>query len=88
MLNELRDILELVQAGSQERNASGAENAEKLKQLDRLTDIMRQQQQLIDKTFRAQQGGDDGQNGVPGQQQQSSGDSKAAAGLARSVRMT
>lgn len=81
MLNELRDILESVQAGSQERNASGAENAEKLKQLDRLTDIMRQQQQVIDKTFRAQQGGDNGQNGVPGQQQQGSGDSKAAAGL-------
>ncbi len=82
MLNELRDILESVQAGAQERNAQGAENAEKLKQLDRLTDIMRQQQQLLDKTFRAQQGGDGGQNGPQGQQQEGgNGDSKAAAGL-------
>ena len=82
MLNELRDILESVQAGSQERNAQGGENAEKLKQLDRLTGIMRQQQQLIDKTFRAQQGGDAGQNGAQGQQQEGGGgDNKAAPGL-------
>ena len=82
MLNELRDILESVQAGSQERDAKGGENAEKLKQLGRLTDIMRQQQQLIDKTFRAQQGGDAGQNGGQGQQQEGEGgDRKASPGL-------
>ncbi len=81
MLNELRDILESVQANSQERGASERENAEKLKQLDRLTAIMRQQQQLLDKTFRAQQGGDGGQDGTPGQQQEGSGDTKFAAGL-------
>ena len=83
MLNELRDILESVQAGAQDRDGSGAENAAKLKQLDRLTDIMRQQQQIIDKTFRAQQGGDGSQNGAPGQQSQGGGDGKAAAGLKR-----
>jgi uncharacterized protein (TIGR02302 family) len=82
MLNELRDILESVQAGSQERDAQGGENAEKLKQLGRLTDIMRQQQQLIDKTFRAQQGGDAGQNAGQGQQQEGEGgDRKASPGL-------
>jgi uncharacterized protein (TIGR02302 family) len=78
MLNELRDILESVQTGQQERNAQDRENAEKLKQLDRLTDIMRQQQQILDKTFRAQQqGGDSGQ----GSQQQGSGENKTASGL-------
>ncbi len=70
-----------MQANSQERGASERENAEKLKQLDRLTAIMRQQQQLLDKTFRAQQGGDGGQDGTPGQQQEGSGDTKFAAGL-------
>ncbi len=65
MLNELRDILESAQAG--EQGESGPENAEKLQQLDRLTGIMRQQQQLLDKTFRAQQGGDAGQSGGQGQ---------------------
>jgi uncharacterized protein (TIGR02302 family) len=81
MLNELRDILESVQSGSQERDAQGGENAEKLKQLGRLTDIMRQQQQLIDKTFRAQQGGDAGQNIGQGQQEGEGGDRKSALGL-------
>ncbi len=81
MLNELRDVLESVQAGSQERSASERENAEKLKQLDRLTDIQRQQQQLLDKTFRAQQGSDSGQSGGERQQQQGGADSKTAAGL-------
>jgi uncharacterized protein (TIGR02302 family) len=82
MLNELRDILESVQPGSQERDAQAGENAEKLKQLGRLTDIMRQQQQILDKTFRAQQGGDAGQNGGQGQQQEGEGgDRKSALGL-------
>lgn len=95
MLNELRDILESVQAGSQERRESERETAEKLKQLDRLTDLMRQQQQLLDKTFRAQQGNDAGQSGEErddqqggqrqGQQgeqgQQGAGDKKTANGL-------
>jgi uncharacterized protein (TIGR02302 family) len=77
MLNELRDILESVQAGSQERNAQDHENAETLKQLETLTDIMRQQQQLLDKTFRAQQqGGDGGQHA-----QHPNGENKTAAGL-------
>ncbi len=79
MLNELRDLLESVQA--QQRSAPERENAEKLKQLDRLTDIMRQQQQLLDKTFRAQQGSDSGQGGGDREQQQGGTDSKTSAGL-------
>ena len=84
MLNELRDILELVQSGPQERSAQERENAERLKQLDHLTDIMRQQQQILDKTFRAQQqGGDSGQAGQGGLggQRQGGGENKAAGGL-------
>ncbi|MGO8955272.1 MAG: TIGR02302 family protein [Rhodomicrobium sp.] len=61
MLNELRDILESVQAGSQSGSASDRENAERMRQLDQLTDIVRKQQQLLDRTFRAQQGSDGGQ---------------------------
>ncbi len=81
MLNELRDILESVQAGAQQRKAGSAENAGMLKQLGRLTDIMRQQQQLIDKTFRAHQGASMGQSGIPGTQQEDSSGNEAAAGL-------
>lgn len=77
MLNQLRDILESLQT-PQQRSAFERENAEKMKQLERLTDIMRQQQQLLDKTFRAQQGSDSSQS--QGQEQQS-GDNRAAAGL-------
>jgi uncharacterized protein (TIGR02302 family) len=57
MLSELRDILESLQAG-QSGGQSAEQDAEKLKQLDQLTNIMRQQQQLLDQTFRAQQGGE------------------------------
>jgi uncharacterized protein (TIGR02302 family) len=66
MLNELRDVLESLQAGSQGNGSSAEQDAQKLKQLDRLTDIMRQQQQLLDQTFRAQQGGENGRES-PGQ---------------------
>jgi uncharacterized protein (TIGR02302 family) len=61
MLNQLRDILESVQAGSPGGDDSEREQAERLKQLQQLTDIMRQQQQLLDRTFRARQGNEDGQ---------------------------
>ena len=60
MLNELRDVLESLQAGSQGSGSSAQEDAQKVKQLERLTDIMRQQQQLLDQTFRAQQGDESG----------------------------
>jgi uncharacterized protein (TIGR02302 family) len=61
MLNQLRDILESVQAGNPGGEGSEREEAERLEQLQRLTDIMRQQQQLLDRTFRARQGNEDGQ---------------------------
>jgi uncharacterized protein (TIGR02302 family) len=70
MLNELRDILESLQ--TQQRDAA-SEQAEKenMRRLDQMTDILRQQQQLLDETFRAQQG-DEGEQGKeqPGQRPQ------------------
>jgi uncharacterized protein (TIGR02302 family) len=65
MLNELRDILESVQAGNQGGEGSEREEAERLERLQRLTDIMRQQQQLLDRTFRAQQGNEGSQRAGP-----------------------
>ncbi len=58
MLNELRDILESLQ---ENQGGNSAEDAARMQQLGQLHDIMRQQQQLLDKTFRTQQGGDAGQ---------------------------
>jgi uncharacterized protein (TIGR02302 family) len=88
MLNQLRDILESLQAGGQSNSASSQEDAEKMKQLDRLGDIMRQQQQLLDQTFRAQQGGgteqeQGAQRGGQGQKQRgrSQNGSEGAGGL-------
>ena len=59
MLNELRDILESIQTA---KGGSEEEDKENMHRLDRMTDILRQQQQLLDDTFRAQQGneGDQG----------------------------
>ena len=60
-----------------------------MRQLDRLTDIMRQQQQILDKTFRAQQGGDSGQSaagerGQGGGQGQQGGQGRGQNGQAGS----
>jgi uncharacterized protein (TIGR02302 family) len=60
MLNELRDILESLQ---ENQNGESAEDAERMRQLSQITGMMRQQQQLLDKTFRAQQGGGDAGQG-------------------------
>jgi uncharacterized protein (TIGR02302 family) len=67
MLNELRDILESLQ--TQQRDAaSEEEEKENMRRLDRMTDILRQQQQVLDETFRAQQGDEDEQGkDQPGQ---------------------
>ncbi|MGO9170700.1 MAG: TIGR02302 family protein [Rhodomicrobium sp.] len=80
MLNELRDILESVQAGSQSGSASDRENAERMRQLDQLTDIMRKQQQLLDRTFRAQQGSDSGQGTTAERQEQQEEHGQAQSG--------
>ena len=60
MLNELRDILESIQSA---KGGSEEEDKENLQRLDRMTDILRQQQQLLDETFRAQQNEEGNQSG-------------------------
>ncbi len=59
MLNELRDILESIQTA---KGGSEEEDKESMQRLDRMTDILRQQQQLLDDTFRAQQGNEGDQS--------------------------
>ena len=59
MLNELRDILESIQTA---KGGSEEEDKESMQRLDRMTDILRQQQQLLDDTFRAQQGNEGNQS--------------------------
>jgi uncharacterized protein (TIGR02302 family) len=70
MLNELRDILESLQA-PQSDAASAEEERRNLQRMDRMTDILKQQQQLLDETFRAQQSetGDQGGREQPGRAQ-------------------
>ncbi len=60
MLNELRDILESIQNA---QGGSEEEDKENLQRLDQMTGIIRQQQQLLDDTFRTQQEEDGGQAG-------------------------
>jgi uncharacterized protein (TIGR02302 family) len=69
MLNELRDILESLQT-PQSDAASEEEERKNLQQMDRMTDILKQQQQLLDETFRSQQseGGDQGGKEQPGRE--------------------
>ena len=74
MLSELQDILELIQNA---QAGSGEEDKESMQRLDHMTDMLRQQQQLLDETFRAQQGSEgeqsdnerEGQRGQRGQGQ-------------------
>ncbi len=87
MLNQLRDILESLQtAKGGSGGGSEEEDAENLQQLDQLTGLMRQQQQLLDQTFRAQQGenrslADKGQRkGRAGQNEQPQGADGQAGG--------
>jgi uncharacterized protein (TIGR02302 family) len=69
MLNELRDILESIQTA---KGGSEEEDKENMQRLDRMTDILRQQQRLLDETFRAQQGndGEQGDKDMQGQRGQ------------------
>jgi uncharacterized protein (TIGR02302 family) len=73
MLSELRDILESIQTA--QGGGSEEEDKENMDRLDRMTDILRQEQRLLDDTFKAQQGeeaerGDLDQDGQPAQRSQ------------------
>lgn len=67
LLSELQDILENLQSGQGSEMAQ--QNGEGMQQLDQLSELMREQQKLLDETYRAQQQQGD-QNGDPFGQQQ------------------
>ena len=67
MLNELRDILESIQTA---KGGSEEEDKENMQRLDRMTDLLRKQQQLLDDTFRAQQGNEGEQSDLQAQRGQ------------------
>ncbi len=71
MLSELRDILESLQTAQKGGQGQGdGDSGQAMRGIDRLSDLTRKQQQLLDQTFRAQQQGDEGsgeQNGQRGQ---------------------
>ena len=67
MLSELRDLLDRLQSG---RMAGQQQSQQFGKMMQEFGDIIGQQQELLDDTFRRQQGQKDGQRGQKGQQGQ------------------
>jgi uncharacterized protein (TIGR02302 family) len=71
LLSELQDILENLQSGQNGQESAG--NAESMKRLDELSQMMRDQQKLLDQTFRAQQDSEFDPFGSQGEQRQQGG---------------
>lgn len=76
MLSELENILQNLQPG--QRQANPQRTSPMARMLDQLSDMMRRQQQLMDKTFQMPQNGqqrpgDQNQSGQPGEQGQEPG---------------
>jgi uncharacterized protein (TIGR02302 family) len=68
MLSELRDMLENLQRG---QPGQSQQAQEMMQSLDELSGIIQEQQKLLDETFRQQQqGGENGEQQMPGQQGQ------------------
>jgi len=78
LLSQLQDMMNNLQAGRRQQGQQGQQNSEMRQQMDKLGEIMRRQQEMMNETFRmdqmqrGQQQEDDpfGENGEPGQQQQ------------------
>ncbi|WP_108606835.1 TIGR02302 family protein [Aminobacter sp. MSH1] len=78
LLSQLQDMMNNLQAGRRQQGQQGQQNSEMRQQMDKLGEIMRRQQEMMNETFRmdqmqrGQQQQDDpfGENGEPGQQQQ------------------
>ncbi len=81
LLSQLQDMMNNLQAGRQQRGQQGQQNSEMRQQMDKLGQIMRRQQEMMNETFRMdqmqrgpQQGQEDpfgdqqGQDQQPGQQ--------------------
>ena len=80
LLSQLQDMMNNLQAGKRQQGQQGQQNSEMRQQMDKLGEIMRRQQEMMNETFRMDQmqrgpQGDQnsdpfGDNGDPGQQQQ------------------
>ncbi|MBB6356761.1 TIGR02302 family protein [Aminobacter aganoensis] len=78
LLSQLQDMMNNLQAGRRQQGQQGQQNSEMRQQMDKLGEIMRRQQEMMNETFRmdqmqrGQQQQEDpfGDNGEPGQQQQ------------------
>jgi uncharacterized protein (TIGR02302 family) len=79
LLSQLQDMMNNLQAGKRQQGQQGQQNSEMRQQMDKLGEIMRRQQEMMNETFRldqmqrGQQGDQSdpfGENGEPGQQQQ------------------
>ncbi|WP_378948277.1 TIGR02302 family protein [Mesorhizobium sp. ANAO-SY3R2] len=82
MLSQLQEMMNNLQAGRQQQGQQGQQNSELRQQMDKLGEIMRRQQEMMNETFRMdqmQRGGQQGQtdpfgeDGQQGQQQQPQG---------------
>ncbi len=74
LLSQLQDMMNNLQAGKRPNGKQNQQNSEMRQQMDKLGDIMRRQQQMMDETFRMdqmqrgqQQQGQDGEDGQQGQ---------------------
>jgi uncharacterized protein (TIGR02302 family) len=74
LLSQLQDMMNNLQAGRMQRGQSGEQNSEMRQQMDKLGEIMRRQQEMMNETFRLDQM-QRGQNerGEQGQGQQGEG---------------
>ena len=82
LLAQLQDMMNNLQAGRQQPGENGQQNSEMRQQMDKLGEIMRRQQEMMNETFRMDQmqrgqrqrgqdrGEQQGQNGEPGEQGQ------------------
>ncbi|GAA2855934.1 TIGR02302 family protein [Aminobacter niigataensis] len=78
LLSQLQDMMNNLQAGRRQQGQQGQQNSEMRQQMDKLGEIMRRQQEMMNETFRMdqmqrgqqQQDNPFGENGEPGEQQQ------------------
>ncbi|MBB6470076.1 uncharacterized protein (TIGR02302 family) [Aminobacter lissarensis] len=90
LLSQLQDMMNNLQAGKRQQGQQGQQNSEMRQQMDKLGEIMRRQQEMMNETFRmdqmqrGQQGDQQsdpfGDSGEPGQQQQQGEQGKGEQG--------
>lgn len=79
LLSQLQDMMNNLQAGRQQPGQNGQQNSEMREQMNKLGEIMRRQQEMMNETFRldqmqrGQQPGENGEQGQQGEDQQGQG---------------